>query len=299
MASRDHAPNTCGVMRGEAVAAYRPIDASQFPTPPEDYAPGAAPMLQWIKISDLVVDDSYQRPIYGAGKGNVRKIAAEFRWSKFAPVVVAPIEGGKFAIIDGQHRATAAALLGIESVPAQTIIADRAEQAAAFKSINGQVTRMHPLALHHAALAASDSGALEIAAVAGASGVTILRYPKTADSMSAGETMAFGSIRDGLRQFGAETVITGLQCVVETTNNRAGLLAATILRAIFAVLGGNVRWRDGGGDLLAAFDEIDLEIELEEAKLTRRPKGTATWEILADRLRSELRSRLPEHAEAA
>lgn len=44
----------------------------------------------------------------------------------------------------------------------------------------------------------------------------------------------------------------------------------------------------GGGRLLATFEAIDIDLELEEARLTRRPKGTATWEILTDRLRLRL-----------
>lgn len=245
-------------------------------------------MLQWVRIADLVVDDGYQRPIYGAGKINVKKIAAEFRWSKFAPVVVAPIEGGRFAIIDGQHRTTAAALLGIESVPAQVIIADKTEQAAAFKSINGQVTRMHALALHHAAKTAGDPGALELDEVAEAAGVEILRYPRTVDRLEPGQTMAMGAIREGLRAYGRETVITALTCVTETDNNKPGVLSAAIIRSICSVLAANAAWREGGGRLLAAFDEIDLESELEEAKLTRRPKGVAAWEVLAERLKAAL-----------
>lgn len=271
----------------------RAIDPVDFSAPANAPDPGAAPMLQWVKIADLVVDDQYQRPIYGAGKGNVRRIAAEFRWSKFAPVIVAPVAGGKFAVIDGQHRATAAAVLGIESVPAQVIIADACEQAAAFKSINGQVTRMHSLALHHAALAAGDKQAVELDEVAAAGGVTLLRYPKSAANIEAGETMVLGAIAEGLRLYGRDTIVTALTCVTETENNKPGTLAASIIRALCVVLASNVAWREAGSALLTAFDEIDLEIELEEAKLTRRPKGTATYEVLADRLKTALRAALP------
>lgn len=250
-------------------------------------------MLQWIRVEDLVVDDSYQRPIYGAGKNNVRKIVAEFRWSMFAPVIVAPVEGGKFAVIDGQHRATAAAIRGIESVPAQVIIADQMEQASAFQSINGQVTRMHKLALHHAALASGDPAATELTEVATAAGVTLLRYPKAVNNIEAGETMALGTIAEGLRLYGRDVVVTALTCITETENNKPGVLAAGIIRALCSVLAANATWREGGSKLLEAFDEIDLEIEFEEAKMTRRPKGTATWEILGDRLRAELQRALP------
>jgi ParB-like chromosome segregation protein Spo0J len=47
-----------------------------------------------------------------------------------APVVVSPVERGKFAIIDGQHRTTSAAILGVECVPCQIVIAALSERAA-------------------------------------------------------------------------------------------------------------------------------------------------------------------------
>lgn len=267
---------------------HRPIDSSDFASLGEVSDVGAAPMLQWVKVADLVVDDAYQRPIAGAGRTNVRRIAQEFRWSKFAPVILAPVPGGKFAVIDGQHRATAARLRGIAEIPAQVIIADQGEQAAAFKSINGQVTRMNKLALHHAAIAAADEAAIELQVICEAASVTIIRYPKPIEKMLAGETMALATLAWGLSNYGRETVITALQCVTETDNNRPNMLSAAIVRALFTVLGANHAWRDAGGDLLAAFDDIDLEEELEEARVTRRPKGTVTSEILADRLHVKL-----------
>src|SRR5215210_1509111 len=107
---------------------------------PKTFNPGPSPMLQLLKISELVVDPTYQRPIVGKGRTNVHRIAQSFSWSCFSPVVVSPIEGGKFAIIDGQHRTTAASLLGLETVPCQVVIAAREEQATAFKAINGITT---------------------------------------------------------------------------------------------------------------------------------------------------------------
>lgn len=267
------------------MSGMRAIDAESFKAP-ADFSPGGAPILQWIKIADLVVDDGYQRPIYGAGAGNVRRIVDSFCWSKFAPVIVAPVEGGKFAIIDGQHRTTAAAICGIESVPCQVVIASASEQAEAFRAINGQVTRIHALALQHAALQSGDEEALAVEEAARAGGVTIVRYPK--QMLSAGETMALGTIRNGVREFDRETVITALRCFTKTSNHKPGVLKAMSLRAVIAVLASNIRWRDGGGRLLATFEAIDIDLELEEARLTRRPKGTATWEILTDRLRLRL-----------
>lgn len=112
--------------------------------------PGAAPMLQWVPIAQLRVDPTYQRDITAEGRRSVLAIAKAFDWCKFAPLIVAPIEGGHYAVIDGQHRATAAALRKIESVPCEVVIADRAKQASAFAAINGQVTKLSSMAIYHA-----------------------------------------------------------------------------------------------------------------------------------------------------
>lgn len=106
---------------------------------------GERPELQWLKISRLRIDPRYQRDIGQRGANNILAIAPAFRWSKFGPLIVAPIGEGLFAIVDGQHRATAAALRGFESVPCVIIAADEAEQADAFVAINANVTAMSPL----------------------------------------------------------------------------------------------------------------------------------------------------------
>jgi hypothetical protein len=117
---------------------------------------GERPELQWVKISRLRIDPRYQREIGRRGADNILAIAPAFKWAKFAPVVVAPIAGGLFAIVDGQHRTTAAALRGFESVPCVIIAADEADQADAFVAINANVTAMSPLQLHAARLAAGN-----------------------------------------------------------------------------------------------------------------------------------------------
>ena len=81
---------------------------NRFETPPAD----DRPQLRWLPIDQLVVDSSYQRPIDDTGRAEIARMAQEFSWSCFSPVIVASVENGKFAIIDGQRRATAAAIEG-------------------------------------------------------------------------------------------------------------------------------------------------------------------------------------------
>lgn len=220
---------------------------------------GPAPMLQWLPIAELVVDPSYQRPLCGRGRSNVERIAQAFNWCFFAPVVVSPVTGGKFAIIDGQHRTTAAALVGFDTVPCQVVIAGQSEQAAAFKAINGDTTPMSRMALHAAGVIANEPHAVEIAKVCACAEVELLRYPVPVDKQKAGQTMAVGAIARCLKRYGADTLITALQCVTQTTNNEPGVLSARLIKALCEVLAERPDWCEAGVKLFRALDTIVLK----------------------------------------
>jgi hypothetical protein len=114
---------------------YREIDVSPFAhLPLAPHRVGTKPDLRWLKVDSLIVDDGYRRPIGRAGIADVRCIAAEFRWEKFFVVVVAPTSDGRFAIIDGQRRVTAAAVRGIQEVPCLVLRLSKAEQASMHRS---------------------------------------------------------------------------------------------------------------------------------------------------------------------
>jgi ParB-like chromosome segregation protein Spo0J len=269
----------------------RPITDLGDLTAPKGMAfePGAAPQLQWLPIGELVVDDSYQRPIKGAGRRSVRRIAEQFRWSRFAPVIVSPVEGGKYAIVDGQHRVTGALLAGVKDVPCQVVVASRTEQAEAFSAINGNVTRITALALHRAAVAAGDPQANAIETAAKKAGVKILGYPKSELNQEPGETLAIGTIATRLAMHGEDTVVLALRAIVETRNRVRGGLLSAIIAAMCEVIS-HLPYRQDAKRVIAAFDRINLIRELSKAQTTERPRGTAIHSVLAARLRAALAS---------
>jgi hypothetical protein len=267
----------------------RPISIEGFEKP-ESVAAGAVPMLQWMKIADLVVDPAYQRPIAGKGRLNVDRIAASFSWSCFSPVVVSPVEGGKFAIIDGQHRTTAAAILGIECVPCQIVIAAPEEQAAAFKAINATTTPISQMALYAAALVAKEPSAIQIAHVCACADVELLRYPVAVGKQSPGQTMAAGAIASCLKRYGEATLIAALQCVTRTSNNKAGALSARTIKALCFVLHRNPSWLDQGAALLEVFDSIDLMAIQDASAVDVARKKVGRLQAMSDRIHVELNS---------
>ena len=137
---------------------YRAISTGTLkPATPADQA---LPILQWVDIEQLVIDDRYQRPLERRSLIAIQKIADEFDWMQFSPVLIAPADGGRFAVIDGQHRAHAALLCGITRIPAQIVLATAGQQARAFAGVNAKVVQISGHQVYRAALLAREPWAL-------------------------------------------------------------------------------------------------------------------------------------------
>lgn len=252
-------------------ATLRAIDAAGYAavTPPRSF--GKPARLAWMAIADLVIDQDYQRDIGATGRRNIVRIANAFDWARFSPVIVAPAGANRFAIVDGQHRVTAAKLCGLAKVPCAIIDADRAAQAAAFAGINTAVTAMSPLQLHTARLAAGDAAAVKLVAVLAQAGVVICRYPVPAGSMKVGDTLAAAKLARFYERFGETTLVAALRCITRTRDGHPGLVRAQIVEAFCAVLEAEPAWRDSK-KLLAATGQLDLRQAFSDAR--RRTEGS-------------------------
>jgi hypothetical protein len=273
---------------------FNPLDSRRFTGPTLPFTPGPAPFLEWIAIERLVIDTEYQREIGRRGATNVAQIAEHFDWSKFAPVIVAPVEGGRFAIVDGQHRTTAAMLRDIKEVPCQIVQADRAKQAAAYAAVNGNVTKTTPQQLYHARLAANDPGIREIAEICAAAEVQILRRNVSQSEMKIGQTQAISAIVRCAKIYGRETLITALQCITQTADGNIGFLKATVIEALCQVLHDVPAWRDGGDALLRAMDKFSFpDVWTQIAAGRDKMFPSTTCKMLADKIRKFLSRKLP------
>jgi hypothetical protein len=189
----------------------RPVEAKG--SRPLSVDPGVAPMLQWLKIADLVVDEDYQRDLKPGNWNAIRRIADRFKWSRFSPVFVAPVEGGKYAIIDGQHRTHAAAICGFAEVPCQIVQMTVAEQAASFAAVNGLVTKVTGGQIYKAALAANEPWATECFAAVSAAGCSLMVQNKTTQDKQPGEVFALALIKQHVRAGNAAMVTFALDAL--------------------------------------------------------------------------------------
>lgn len=185
--------------------------------------------LQWLRTGRLFIDDAYQRPISVVGEKNIAKIAREFSWALFSPLIVAARDGGRYAIIDGQHRATAAVSLGLAELPCFIIDADEQLQALAFATINGNVTKIASQALFRARLAAGDRDAVRLRDVCARAGVEICGYPIPASKMRAGQTLAVGTLEQCFRRHGEEILVMALSTITKTGDGNTGFVREGII----------------------------------------------------------------------
>lgn len=223
--------------------------------------PGEKPKLEWVSIDKLVVDDTYQREVSRQGITNARKIANEFKWSHMEPIVVAPVPNGRFAIINGQHRALGAKLRGIKEIPCAVVKADQAEQAAAFAAINGNVTAITPLQLFHSGLAAKLPEHLAVKKVCDAAGVRVRRAVVGIKDMKAGDTLAAGSLLQCYRQYGPQALQLALECITRTGGGNLGLVRHQIVKAICAAVKefpNSLRMRDRVIKVVGEYDVAEI-----------------------------------------
>ena len=238
---------------------------------------GPAPMLQWIEIDNLVVDERYQRDLKRGNWTAIRKIAAGFRWSRFSPVLVAPVEGGLFAIIDGQHRSHAAALCGFDRVPCQVVQMDLEEQAASFAAVNGAVTKVTVRQIFKAALAARDEWAVACAKVVSDAGCVLMTRNGDADSKKPGEIYAIGLIRQHVEAGQDAAVTMALRGIRQSESGEdAAAYTNEIIKPLISALVDRPWIVKHGTNLAPFLDEFDIWAALDrsaEFSRNRRRQG--------------------------
>lgn len=192
---------------------FRTIDVADMQ--PAVLAPQPSPQMLWVEIDQLVIDDRYQRPINEGNRRAIKRIASEFRWSRFSPVIVAPIEGGRYALIDGQHRAHAAALCGIKSIPAMVALVAPEEQALAFIEINTRQIRVGTEMVYRAALTAGEEWAIKCRDAVEAAGCRLMAAKYSTKDKKPGQVFCVGLIRKMVDTGNARHVTNGLAAMLE------------------------------------------------------------------------------------
>lgn len=165
--------------------------------------PTAAPLIEWMAPSDLLVEAAYQRDLSPKSMDLIKRIAERWDWRRFKPPIVAWSERG-FEIIDGQHTAIGAATRGIDKIPVLVVEAtDLTDRASAFVGHNQDRLAITPVQMHQAKLAAGDEDALTAQQVIDRAGAKLVIGAYGARGWKPGETVAITTIDQLARKRGA------------------------------------------------------------------------------------------------
>lgn len=250
-------------MTASAAAHLRRIDvAGKSTLGPIDQE---RPDLGYIRIAELVINDRYQRPLTEAGWRTISRIAADFRWSRFSPALVAPLPDGQFAVIDGPHRIHAAAMRGIDKVPCMMVDIDLTEQAQAFVGVNDQITR---ITIHHvfrAAMAAREAWAVQANAAVSAADCKLMTSNASTASKQCGEVYCIGLIKQLVTAGHGQAVTAVLKALKQIDGNRrVPLYSDYILRPLMMAVATHPKFL--GVDLAALLQVNDPFAVLNRAR---------------------------------
>lgn len=244
--------------------SYRPINiANRSKIVP---SLGPAPDMIWLPLEKLVLDDTYQRPLLRGNWTHIIKIASAFDWRRFTALQVAPISGGRYAVIDGQHRAHAAALCGIRELPCLSMKMSLEDQASAFSAINKDVTRVTAFHVFRAALASREHWALVADEAVREAGCKLMTSNKSSTEKKPGEVFSIRYIVKCCAAGEASVVTAGLSAIRKSEWGQSSweAYAYPVLRPWFTALATNQRYLRM--DLSGFFDAHDILALTERAR---------------------------------
>lgn len=189
-------------IRRIAAIKVRGIDP---PASPPDLGP--RPEVRWVAPTDLWVDESYQRNLTQRSISLIKRGCSSFSWAKMQWPKGGLVDG-RVHLINGQHTAIMAAILGVPEIPViLDAVSSLADRASAFAAINQDRVGMTALDLHRAGLAAGipeDVALAEACSRAGArlrviSATVIARPGDTAAVRLARQVVARRGVNFGTR----------------------------------------------------------------------------------------------------
>jgi hypothetical protein len=245
--------------------------------------PGPEPLLAWKLLDELVVDHRYQRTTDSHRSGQViRLIAQSFDWKKCQPLIVCPIDGGKFAIIDGQHRWSAAKIHPtVTRLPCMVVMAPEIKsQAQSFMAINRDRVSVNYMAMHHAAVAAGEPDAVHVQQICDQAGVKLPKGPKSTKDLRLGQSLAIGAISVGLKSFGDGPVLRALKLLIDAYPTVCGALRGTIVSGMIQFFAAHKgRAIDHARLTRVVGDMVPEDLERNAAAYRKMFKGTSAGAV--------------------
>lgn len=251
------------------------------------------PELKWLPMSALYVNKSYQRTTEsGASKKNIKAMTNDFQWALCGAITVCrDPKAERHAIIDGQHRYTAAKTCGAKEMPCMIIQGyDTAGQAKNFLVMNENRVAINQLSAFHAAVAAGQPDAINLKKILDQCKITVSFVPK--GDTGPKETNAIGTLLKLVTKHNEKHIKWALTMIPDAYGDRRGQMRAMLLKAM-----AEFSQRNPGADRSAmamALQGVDPRKMEAEVRASVKIQGGDNVEIMVDMLEKLYKKALKE-----
>lgn len=197
---------------------------------------GCPPTLEWIEVSRLAIDESYQRATDSSkSRSLIFRIGQQWNWNLCQPLVVSRRQDRSLFVIDGQHRLTAALTRGdIPHLPCVVVTGQAAEEEArTFVQLNTQRQRLSQSDIFNALLASGDENAKVVAALLHETGWHQTRT--ASNSWKSGELFCAPMIVKALKSEGEAVIRNALTALREAYPDRPVRNTSVMLKALILI----------------------------------------------------------------
>lgn len=196
---------------------------------------GERPALEWVSVDLIDVDSNYQREVKPA---LVDKILRRFTWAKFGAIVLSRQDGGRFAVVEGQHRWKAASLHpDVKEVPAVIVSHDDvAGEAQSFLAINRDRMAVTAVEQYWAGLTAGDDAAIAISRVLQSAGCDVV---PAQGHYRPNLTNSIGAVGRCLQRYGDKATRRALLVIRAAWPDDAKALRGTLITALARIIRAN------------------------------------------------------------
>ncbi|MBB3386011.1 MULTISPECIES: DUF6551 family protein [unclassified Rhizobium] len=190
---------------------------------------GELPELQWVHLSQIRVDSSYQRPVK---KKRIAQILRDFRWAQFGALQLVDQGDGTFTVYDGQHRFEAARLHpSIEAVPCVIVRLDQAfEEAQSFLGVNINRSAVSTVEKYWAGIEAGDEMMMRICSVLEEAGCEVV--PAGTKSPAPNRTSSISAIQRSIERYGEEATTEACRTLVAAWPKDNSALAGVMIQSL-------------------------------------------------------------------
>ena len=228
---------------------------------------GVPPESTFVNVNLIDVDRQYQRALREV---LVNRILRKFQWSRFGAIVLAKKNGGRFMVVEGQHRVEAAKRHpDINAVPAVVFeFASLEEEAKSFVGINRDRQAVSSVDRYWAAVTAGNPTALHVAAILKKAECDIVREHGAAQP---GHTHAVTALERSIKNFGDEATVRALRILCATWPDDKDALRGTLITAVAGLVRFNPKLVDA--DLSAALCMHSFKEMTANAETIRKMAG--------------------------